>query len=455
MRRAGLQGGDPGQLLGRTGDLQHLDLAAGQGAGLVEVDEPRLGESLEHLAPLDHDAEARGATHARDDRQRRGQAQGAGTGDDQEGDRVLDRRARIHRPPQGQGQKGEHDQRHGEVARHAIGEAHHRRRPARGELDHLEQAAEACGLAHGLDLDHHARGEVDRTGVHGLAGGDLDRTRLAGQERQVEGARAAAQDPVRRHRVPRAQLDEVAGVERRDRHLADDVGLVRVQATSPGRGHRVQELEAVPGRALLPTLDEAAEQQEEDQEGDRLEVHLAAIGPGVVRAAEDAGHQPERDRQVHVRRARPEGREGAAQEGATGPQHGDRGQHERVVAQEEAHVRGHAREDPAVQREGDQHRVQGQHGRHPEPDQLGALLPPAQVAGATAAGRVRRIAQAVEGARDLGQRDRTRLPLDLEHRATEVQPRAAHAAQQGRQLLHQPDAGGAVHALEVQLARAR
>ena len=63
---------------------------------------------------------------------------------------------------------------------------------------------------------------------------------------------------------------------------------------------------------------------------------------------------------------------------------------------------------------------------------------------------VRGVAQAIERARDGRQPRRSRPPGDLGDRAAVVQPHFVDARQHGRQLLDQPDAGGAVHAFEVQ-----
>ncbi len=63
---------------------------------------------------------------------------------------------------------------------------------------------------------------------------------------------------------------------------------------------------------------------------------------------------------------------------------------------------------------------------------------------------VRRVAQAVEGAADGGESRLARPPGDLRDAAADVQADLVHAAENRRQLLDEPDAGGTVDALQVE-----
>ena len=69
--------------------------APGDGAGLVEDDGGEPPRLLERLAVADQDAELGGAAGADHDRGRRGQAEGAGAGDDQHRDRGGDRHRQV------------------------------------------------------------------------------------------------------------------------------------------------------------------------------------------------------------------------------------------------------------------------------------------------------------------------------------------------------------------------
>ena len=88
-------GGQPEQLRfipaggGQDGDQPRL--AFGERAGLVHDERVHLREDFERLGVLDEHAGGRAAAHADHDRHRRGQAERAGTGDDEDRDGVDER----------------------------------------------------------------------------------------------------------------------------------------------------------------------------------------------------------------------------------------------------------------------------------------------------------------------------------------------------------------------------
>ena len=85
--------------------------ADGEGAGLVEGHDGHGVGDLQRLGVLDENAIPGGDPGPGHDGGRRRQAQGAGTGDDQHGDRVEDRRLPVtgRKPPSEQGEQGDTD----------------------------------------------------------------------------------------------------------------------------------------------------------------------------------------------------------------------------------------------------------------------------------------------------------------------------------------------------------
>ena len=112
-----------------------------------------------------------------------------------------------------------------------------------------------------------------------------------------------------------------------------------------------------------------------------------------------------------------------------------------------------AREDAAVQREGERHHVAHAGRGHADTDQEAAVLVAPHLPRVDVLGRMRRVAQRIEAAGDLREPYGLGIPADLHDRAAHVEPRLDHARPDLRQLLDQPDARRAVDALQVEFDR--
>ncbi len=179
-----------GDAVGR-GDADDAQVAAGDGAGLVEGDGADGAGALEHVGPGDDDAHAGAASGADEQRGRGGQAERAGAGDDQHGDggggREQDGLAREQPADEGEGGDDEHD-RH-EDARDPVGERLDGRLAGLGLLDHAGHAGQLGVGAERGGADDEASVGVQGGADHGVAGGLVDGHRLAGDHRLVDRGR--------------------------------------------------------------------------------------------------------------------------------------------------------------------------------------------------------------------------------------------------------------------------
>ena len=144
----------------------HLRLAFGQRAGLVDHQRVDLLHPLQRFGVLDQHAGLRAAADADHDRHRRGQAERAGAGDDQHahGRDQAEGQARLG-PEQRPGREG--DQRHRD----------HRRHEPAGDLigQPLDRRARALRLRHHLDDLRQHRVAADLVGAHHEAAGLVER----------------------------------------------------------------------------------------------------------------------------------------------------------------------------------------------------------------------------------------------------------------------------------------
>jgi hypothetical protein len=176
----------------------------------------------------------------------------------------------------------------------------------------------------GADLrgaDHQAPADVDGRADHIVARRLLDRHRLAGQQRLVDGRGALLDDAVGGDLLPRADDEAVALDELVDGDAP--LGAVGVQDGDVLGAEREQGLERRAGAALGARLEEPAEQQERDDDRADLEEDvmdgLAALGDeieahphlGVAGLAEE--HHDDRPR---PRRERPDRHERVHRRGA-------------------------------------------------------------------------------------------------------------------------------------------
>ena len=185
---------------------------------LVEHDRVDATGRLQHLRPLDQDAELRSAARADEQRGGRGEAERTRAGDDQDGDRrrecLAGARAGEQPVRERGGGEGQHD-RH-EDRRNAIGETLDGCLAClRGthESTDLRQSSVAADLRRPHD---DAPAGVDRSADHGVARALLDRRRLAGQQRLIDRGVAFLDDPVGGDLLARADDEAIA-----DAKLAD------------------------------------------------------------------------------------------------------------------------------------------------------------------------------------------------------------------------------------------
>ncbi len=203
MLGRGLDGAGEPQDLAAGGSVQRrepgkLQPALGHGARLVEHDRADPARLLEDLRAADEDAELRAAARADHQRGRRREPERAGAGDDQHGDGRGERGAGPC--PEGE-PRGQRRQRDADHDRHedrgdAVGE------PLHGSLARLRRLDEARDLRErrvGADPRRphdEAAVRVDgRAGELG-AGGDLERHRLAREQRPVDRRLALDDDAV-------------------------------------------------------------------------------------------------------------------------------------------------------------------------------------------------------------------------------------------------------------------
>ena len=344
-----------GGVLDRAGQAQHLGLvdprrrmhgddghlAAGHRPGLVEDDGVDLPGRLQHLRPLDQQPQLGAAPGPDQQRRRRRQAERAGAGDDQDRDRSGEGEARPRSvaKPEAESANGEGDHHRHEDAADPVGEALHRRLARLGLGDQAGDLRQ-CGLfADPGRPDHKAAAGVDRRADHLVARTDLDRDRLAGDQRPVNRRSTALDDAVGRDLLARADDEAVAGGELLDRDLA--LAAIGVEQGDVLGAEVEQRLQRRPGPPLGPRLEVAPGENEGGDDGGDLEVDLVAAGaalgdqleghlhprhPGVAKEERverpgERGQGAERDQRVHRRRAVLEVLPGGLVEGPTGPEH--------------------------------------------------------------------------------------------------------------------------------------
>ena len=151
----------------------------------------------------------------------------------------------------------------------------------------------------------------------------------------------------------------------------------------------------------------------------------------------------------------PQRRPRAAEKKAPGP--GERDQPEAHAGQaEQPRVLGFdAGEDATVEGEGERHHVAHAGRGDCHADEETVVFLATHLPGTDVFGRMGRIAQRVQRGGDARELDLLRVPADVDDRAAHVQPRFDHPRQDLRQFLHEPDAGCAVDAFEVELGGRR
>ncbi len=160
-----------------------------QRARLVEDDRLEAPRALEDLGVLEEHAELGAAAAAHHDGRRRGQTQGAGAGDDEDGDAVAHGGGEVaaHDQPPGERECGDADHHGNEHRGDAVGELLDRRLRRLGVFDEPHDLGERGVGAHLGDLDDDAALLVDRGAVDPVADRAVHRDRLTGEHRLVHG----------------------------------------------------------------------------------------------------------------------------------------------------------------------------------------------------------------------------------------------------------------------------
>ena len=343
---------------GGRDDRHDLRLAFGERAGLVDNEGVDPLHPLQGLGILDQHARLRAAADTHHDRHRGRQAQRAGTGDDEDGHRrnEPERQPRLgteHRPGR-EGDNGDCDHDGNEPARDLVGQALDGRAAALRLGHHLDDAREH-GVAPDLLGPHdEAAGRVQRARDHLGAALLRDRHGFAGDHRFVERRAAVDQLAVDRYFFSGPDAQTIADRDGIEGNLF--VGAVVLQPAS-GLGRQIeQRLDGPRGLFARAQLQHLAEQDEDGDDGRRLEVDRDrpvgaaerlrekpgqrdgddAVEPGDARAHGDQGE--------HVEVAREQRLPAAHEERPAGPQHHRRGQGElqpvgRLLAQQHVQVR--------------------------------------------------------------------------------------------------------------------
>ena len=299
-------------------DVDECHAAGGDGAGLVQDDGVDLPGRFEDLGALDQDAELGAAAGPDEQRRGGGEAEGARAGDDQDGNAGGQRGGGglAGAEPEPEGAQGEGDDDGDEDRGDLVGE------PLDGCLAVLGVGDEpgdlgqgGVGADSGGPHDETAAG-VDGGAGDGVAGGDLDRHRFAGEQGGVDGGAAVFDGAVGGDLLTGADDEQIA-----DRQFADrDADLVAVANDGHVLGAQVEQgSQGSAGGALGAGFEVAAGEDEHDDHAGHLEVqlglagtafegereaHLHAGDPGLtpeegVDAPAERGEGADRDEGVH------------------------------------------------------------------------------------------------------------------------------------------------------------
>ena len=249
------------------------------GAGLVEQDGVDPAGGLQDLGALDEDAELGAAPGTDQQGGRRGKSERTGAGDDQDchGCSEGGGRGVSGQQPDRQGGQGQEDDDRDEDAGHPVGQTLDLRLAVLGVLD------EACHLSQlGVRADPGGPNQQPPAGVdgradHGVAGADLDRHRLAGKHRGVDGGGTFGDDAVGGDLLAGANAEDVPDNELVDRD--PDLGSVAQDGNVLG-AHVQQGTQRSTGALLGRGFEEPSGQDEDGDHGGDLEVDLP--GPALA-----------------------------------------------------------------------------------------------------------------------------------------------------------------------------
>ena len=249
---------------GRRHHRDHLRLAFGQRAGLVDHQRVDLFHPLQRLGILDQHAGLRAAADADHDRHRRGEAERAGAGDDQHAHRRHQAkgkaRLRPERRPGGERHERHRDHRRHEPAGDLIGQPLDRRAAALRLRHHLHDLRQQRVAADLVGAHHEAAAAVDRAADHARVFFLGHRHGFAGHHGFIERGAALQHDAVDRHLVAGAHAQAVADIDGVERNFL--VAAVVLDAAR-GLGRQIeQRADRARGRLARAQFQHLAEQHQ-------------------------------------------------------------------------------------------------------------------------------------------------------------------------------------------------
>ncbi|OIQ77248.1 hypothetical protein GALL_410640 [mine drainage metagenome] len=245
----------------RAHDGDDLRGASCEGAGLVERGGPDPRETFERATVLDDDPVLGGAGHAGHEGDRRRDEQRARRRDNQhlgEPDALAGDRPRD---------PGDHERHEGERHRNPVGEPHERRLGLRGLPDQRDDRLVLGVGRRGRRPDTHPRGAVDGAGHQRVVAHVLDRHRLPGERRLVEGRSIGQQHAVDGDDLTRLDHQLVADRDRVDVDVLD--GAVLGDPVRDARGTLEQGAQLTTRTARRIVLQGSTTGQHEDDDDGR------------------------------------------------------------------------------------------------------------------------------------------------------------------------------------------
>ena len=265
------RGGHPQQLL-RAGlppgdHVRDLELAGGDGAGLVEGHGPDDAQVLQVHAAFDEHTVASGLGDPRQDAGRGADGQGAGGSGHQEQHAPVEALGQGH--PAQEGRQQDHQHVRHQHGRHkpggeALGELLGGALLALGLGHHLHDAAQGAVPGQPGHLHLQAACLVHRPREDRIPGALVHGHALPGDRALVDGALALEDLPVHGDAIPRADHYHIPHLQGLHRHFHD-----LIPSLQPGRlGHELaQGVDGPPGPVQGVVLPGMAQGEEEEQEG--------------------------------------------------------------------------------------------------------------------------------------------------------------------------------------------
>ena len=285
-----------------TQPLDQGQSPSGQRSCFVEHELTAMAESLQELRALDQDAALGCAGQCDSSGEGCGQAQGTRTAHDQHGHGVLHRKLKADEGPtdetcQGQSKHGDH-----EPGGDAIGQ-HHDRCLVLGRFTHTgHDSRDARFFARGMSRHPQFPAQVDGTRWNQRFGVYRLRIRFTSEPRRVDTGRTAHDAAVNGDALAALDTQHVTRLNSGDRNLFERT--IRYLTQSARRDEVVESPRTGLRATELALLNEAPDEQQENERGNRVEVDVTGATQRVVAPPDQARTDPNCDGQVHVRCAR-------------------------------------------------------------------------------------------------------------------------------------------------------